>query len=345
MSSKNVAYLGFNDFWFMLIGIPVIGFFMPIFFYEKTLAVGFFPYLKDWAQGTMFSTTYWIGSRAIYIMMRKRYPDFEDSMKRIILQTLVTVAFVTIAGPLVYWLSYPFWMHLGNPEDPSIAGTVGTYGIVLLMTTIYEAIYIYAQLKKSIQEKEQAVQAQLRSELEGLRNQVNPHFLFNSLNTLMNIVAEDQKLAISFLKKLSKVYRYVLESRGEQLITLSDEMNFMEAYIFLQKERFQKNLQIEINIDEQYHQFYIVPLALQILFENAIKHNIVSSKKPLNIKLYSRENFLVVENNLQRKRTVSEGTKVGLNNVRTRYKIFTNKEVAIQETDTTFRVTIPLLNN
>ena len=343
MSKTNIPYLGFNDFWLMLIGIPTIGFFMPIFFFEKTLANGFLPYIKDWAQGTMFSSIYWIGCRSIYIMMRKRYPHFDDVIKRIILQTLIVIAYASIIGPLAHWLSNPVWLYFGNPEEPSIAGTVGTYGIILLMMTIYEVIYVYSQLKISIQEKEQAAQAQLRSELQGLRNQVNPHFLFNSLNTLMNIVAEDQKLAISFLKKLSKVYRYVLESRGEQLITLAEEMNFMEAYLFLQKERFQTNLQIEIDIAEQFQRYYIVPLALQILFENAIKHNIVSSKKPLQIKLFSKSESLMIENNLQRKRTVSEGTNVGLNNVRTRYKIFTDNEVTIEETEEIFRVTIPLL--
>ena len=136
-------------------------------------------------------------------------------------------------------------------------------------------------MKLSIQEKEEVRRAQLHSELEGLRNQVNPHFLFNSLNTLMNIVAEDQKLAISFLKKLSKVYRYVLDNRREQLIPLSTEMEFMESYVFLQKERFQNNLMIEMNIPPDCLKLQIIPLAMQILFENAIKHNVISKSRPL----------------------------------------------------------------
>lgn len=288
-----------------------------------------------------FSIIYWFGTRFILLKIRKKYQRFEDAGKRIMLQVLCSIVYAFFASKISKFFLFTFIEH--NHEAVPLSGIFAPYIIILLMIAAYESIYFYYQLKLSIQEKEEVRRAQLHSELEGLRNQVNPHFLFNSLNTLMNIVAEDQKLAISFLKKLSKVYRYVLDNRREQLIPLSTEMEFMKSYIFLQKERFQSNLNIEINVPPACLQHQIIPLAMQILFENAIKHNIVSSKKPLTIRVFVEAEKLVVENNLQRKNTVMPGTQVGLENVKTRYRIFTEQTVEVLENEAVFRVALPLI--
>ena len=337
--------MGFNDFWFTVLGIPGIGFCMPIFFFGAKLTDGMVAYTGEWFQATCYSAVYWLGVRYIFISARKQYPHFEDSVKRIVLQIVVVLVYAMVFGNLFKWATNPLfdWIN-GKRDSHTIAGAAGVYGVIFLMMAIYEVIYFYDQLKMSIKEKEEAKQAQLKSELEGLRNQVNPHFLFNSLNTLMNIVAEDQKLAISFLKRLSKVYRYILESRDEQLISLEEEMDFMNSYVFLLQERFQKNLSIKIDIPEQFHGHQVIPLALQILFENAIKHNVLSSKRPLTIRMFIENCKVVVENNLQRKNKVLNSTQVGLENVRVRYKIFTDQQVEVLENGQTFRVALPMLN-
>ena len=163
------------------------------------------------------------------------------------------------------------------------------------------------------------------------------------MNTLMNLVVADQQLAVSFLKKLSKVYRYVLESRDEQLIPLDRELDFIRSYVFLQEERFKGNFEVDIQIPDSYLHHKIIPLSLQILFENAIKHNIISRKKPLRIEVFIEEEKLVVRNNLQRKEQVMHSTKVGLENIKTRYNYFTNKAVEVLENEEYFIVKIPII--
>ena len=343
MRVKNIKYLGFNDFWALVIGIPFLGLTMPIVFFGKSLAGGILEYLPSVGMTIYYASLYWLGARFILIQIRKKYPEFRDAGKRILLQLGSVFVFAFIAKTLSYEIICK--LASAQKDDIPLSGVFAPYIVIFLMISIYESVYFYYQLKLSIEEKEEVRRAQLHSELEGLRNQVNPHFLFNSLNTLMNIVAEDQKLAISFLKKLSKVYRYVLDSRREQLILLSKEMEFMHSYIFLQKERFQNNLNIEIEIPDPYLNHQIIPLAMQILFENAIKHNIVSSRKPLTIRVFIEKQKLVVTNNLQRKKTVMPGTQVGLENVKTRYKIFTDQEVEVVETEFIFSVALPLIKN
>ena len=194
-------------------------------------------------------------------------------------------------------------------------------------------------------EKESVKRAHIQSQWEGLRNQVNPHFLFNSMNTLMNIIGTDQDLAKRFLIKLSKVYRYILESREDPLIPMKEELEFIYSYVFLQQERFKGNLKVQIDISREWIDHYIVPLSLQVLFENAIKHNVISSRRPLQIQVSvnSDGTCLEVRNNLQRKSQVIHSTKVGLENLQKRYELLTGKDIEVLETETFFAVSIPLI--
>lgn len=346
MKSRNYKYLGFHDFWFRIIGIPFLGFLIPIVFFGNSLDDGFGAYMTQWLEGSFYSLLYWEGTRLILINIRKQYPNFEDARKRILLQVIIVLFYAGIISILSRLIFNFLFLPIRGPEEHPPTGAIGIFGVIFLMMSLYESIYFYYQLKLSIEEREKAKREHLRSELEGLRNQVNPHFLFNSLNTLMNIVSEDQNLAIHFLKKLSKVYRYVLESRQEPLIALKEELDFMESYIFLQKERFQSNLVVEVEIPEAFQDYQIIPLATQILFENAIKHNIVSSKHPLHIRIFiNPAHKLVVQNNLQRKKSVLHSTKVGLENVQTRYRIFTHQKVDIAENEQYFSVALPLIRS
>lgn len=338
-------YIGFNDTWFSIIGIPLVSFFLTILFFNN-LDATWFLFVKRVIGGISFTAMYWLGLRYLMQFLRKRYNKFEHTMKRLVIVALVIIFIGPLAGSalnftldtLAEWVNYER-MYQGNNKNKVLP----TYFACFFMIAVYEAIYFYYQLKQSIEEREQAKQAQIRSELAGLRNQVNPHFLFNSMNTLMNIVIEDQQLAINFLKKLSKVYRYVLENREAQTIPLSQELDFIHSYIFLQKERFKGNLEVKIEVTEQYFDQHIIPLSLQILFENAIKHNIISRRKPLLIEVFVKNGKLIIRNNLQRKEQVMDSTKVGLENIKTRYRFFTEEAVDIQENEQYFSVAIPLL--
>jgi two-component system LytT family sensor kinase len=181
--------------------------------------------------------------------------------------------------------------------------------------------------------------------LNALRTQVNPHFLFNNLNTLCSLIPENPEHAVDFVQQLSKVYRHILEVKDEKTISLKEELDVLHAYTFLLKTRFDKNLTVNITIPSEKLQQHIVPLSLQILMENAIKHNIVSSDKPLLIDVFTVNGSLVVSNNLQMKNQVNESTGIGLDNIRNRYKLLSAIPVKVTASDSNFTVSIPLIDN
>jgi len=181
------------------------------------------------------------------------------------------------------------------------------------------------------------------SQFETLKSQVNPHFLFNSLNVLSSLIFIDQNKAGKFVRQLSKVYRYVLEHKDRDKITLKDELPFIESYVYLLKTRFDKNLMVDIKIEKDNYQHKIAPMVIQLLVENAIKHNIISSQKPLSIKIFIENEYLIISNNLQLKSSREISSKTGLDNIRKRYEYLTNTKVLIEDTPEFFKVEIPLL--
>jgi sensor histidine kinase YesM len=184
----------------------------------------------------------------------------------------------------------------------------------------------------------------IKAQYDSLKSQVNPHFLFNSLNALTNLVYEDQDKAALFIRQLSEVYRYVLDTRDKEVVALEDELKFLESYLFLQKIRFGNNLAVEINLDIQGK--LIAPLALQLLVENAIKHNIASSDNPLFIEITEREGYIVVENSLQRKNMPEEKSPgIGLENIKSRYKFLSDHPVVVDVSKDKFVVKLPLIES
>ena len=341
-------YLGFDDTWFVLIGIPVVGFLMPVLSFRGWID-SWEMFKFQWVESTIHVPFYWFFLRYLMIRLRKKYDQFEQTSMRIMIQVVFVLFLGLVIGNTVHHILFEqvicdIFISLKCSEMvESHHPLLATYFTCFFVMLTYEAIYFYDQLRRSILEKEAAKQAQIHSELESLRNQVNPHFLFNSMNTLMNLVMEDQKIAVSFLRKLSKVYRYVLENREDELISLQKELDFIYSYVFLQKERFKENFDVAFDIPDNYLSHQIIPLSLQILFENVIKHNIASRKKPLRIKVFIANDKLIVQNNLQRKEQVMYSTKIGLENIKTRYQYFTKETVQIEETDAHFMVHIPLI--
>jgi two-component system LytT family sensor kinase len=344
---QRAKYIGFDDRWFITAGIPVLALLVLsiICGFDYSTLKG--PFWMNYLEAVIYTTVYWFAIRWSVIILRKRFPEFSQSRRRIVIQVLLILLFTPLLGALTFFVldAISNFIPLPVTHDPNQgSGAFATYLVCFLMIAIYEAVYFYSQLRQTILEQERVKRAHIRSQLESLRNQINPHFLFNSMNTLMNIVQEDQQLATSFLEKLSKVYRYILENREEKPIPLSKELDFIQAYVFLQQERFRGNLTVSIDIPEERLEDLILPLSLQILFENAIKHNIISSRKPLRIRVFlDEQDKLTVTNNLQRKSQVMHSTKVGLENIRMRYNFFTNEAVDVQEGEGHFTVRLPLL--
>lgn len=185
----------------------------------------------------------------------------------------------------------------------------------------------------------------LQSQYDSLKSQINPHFLFNTYSTLINLIEENQEQAVEFVQQLSNVYRYVLQNKDRDIIEVGEETEFAYAYIFLLKKRFSEGFFYNINIPKNYLSYSTIPLCLQILLENCIKHNIVSEKKPLYIDIYidSGTEYLYIKNNLQPKNTVENSTKVGLNNIINRFSLLTKKEVLIYVSNEYYLVGIPLI--
>lgn len=204
---------------------------------------------------------------------------------------------------------------------------------------------IEKELKETLLKSEILKRENLQFQLEALKNQLNPHFLFNTFSTLISLISENQQIATKYVMQLSNVYRYILMSREKELIELWQELEFIEAYMFLVSIRFDNNVQLNLNIDQNHRNSYIPLLTLQLLVENAIKHNIISDKKTLNVQIYTTNNKLIVKNNIQKKSSLEPSTKVGLQNIQKRYLLLTNKEIKIFNNDIEFIVELPLISN
>ena len=175
----------------------------------------------------------------------------------------------------------------------------------ILVTLSYEAFYFFDKGNEQFRLNEQLKNQQIRTQYEVLQNQMSPHFLFNSLNTLTSIIPENADAAVAFTERLSDVYRYILQNKDRELVTLQEEIAFVKSYMFLLHMRYPDNLTVDFNIEERYYDLTIPPLTIQMLAENAIKHNVVSKSKPLNIDIYIENGkSVVVKNNLQRKESL-----------------------------------------
>lgn len=195
--------------------------------------------------------------------------------------------------------------------------------------------------QKSNLEIEQLKKEKLEAQLSSLKQQISPHFLFNSLSTLRTIVEDDNSKM--YINKLSNVYRYLLNLNENDLVSVKSELDFTESYLYILKERFEEALQIEINIAEDVLEKQLPPLVLQLLIENAIKHNVVSIKNPLSIKIINELDYLVISNNIQEKYSTEISTGKGLNNIKNRYNLLLNQNIKIDSNATHFIVKIPLL--
>lgn len=184
----------------------------------------------------------------------------------------------------------------------------------------------------------------LGAQYELLKQQVNPHFLFNSLNTLKYMVESNDEHSVDFILKLSNFYRFTLESRKLDLIKLADELEILDAYVFLLKARFEEGIHLSVNINPDYYQSLIPPFTLQLLVENCIKHNVVSVTRPLQIRLYSADGYIAVENEVQLKRTPEASTGMGLENINQRYIHLLNKTISIEASETLFTIKLPVIS-
>ena len=279
-------------------------------------------------------------------ILDRKLPWLHFPVKRLIVQVSWTIGLSMVIIVFAILLNSVYW-HQEITSDLFISQGYFmmkvAFTFLFVSTMITNAIMFFKNWKEAAVQQEKLKREQLALQYETLKSQVNPHFLFNNLNSLTSLISSNPEKAIDFVKKLSEVYRYVLDQKDCELVALVTELKFLESYVYLQQIRFGTNLDVQINISNK--NFKVIPLSVQMLVENAIKHNEISDRNPLQISIFSGDDqYLVIENRLHKK-SGSEGSGTGIQNISDRYGFFTDKKVLITFNSEKFKVSIPLLTD
>lgn len=289
----------------------------------------------------------WYCRTLVMHWLRFRFPQFSQTKIRLALLALAHVLLVLLAICMIFY-GYGL-LHLFDYTFHTrdfTKGVILTFIITLISTTFWEGDYTLKEWKRSIAENQQLEQLTIKQEFETLKSQVNPHFLFNCFNTLSSLITEDKRAAENFLNELSKVYRYLLRSNEAGLSTLDAELKFIQSFYALLHTRYGNALELRIEVDKKYEHYLLPSLSLQLLVENAVKHNVVSKSSPLVIEIFTTAGHkLIVNNNLQPKPVKAPSTKIGLGNIRSKYKILNQPGFQVIEDKKGFCVVLPLLWN
>lgn len=286
----------------------------------------------------------WIGSKFFDTASLKIEKNYT---RKIIQRLLIFYLVILILAAIIFVLVTIFWFMVHGIElkllpDHLIYKELKGWTIGTAVGFLFGAlIFFYFQWQIALKNEQKLREEKLVFQYETIKNQVNPHFLFNSLNTLSSLINGNQR-AEDFIHQLSSIYRYILENRNVEQVGLEEEIEFTKNYFFLQKIRDEDKVSLEIQpVDVK--KYRILPISLQLLLENALKHNSATHDHPLTITIYTEDDFVVIKNNLQKKLTLEKSTGTGLRNLGERLKLITNREMKVIETSDEFIVKIPLI--
>ena len=290
------------------------------------------------------SITQWAGLSYIYNYLDRKISWIETPVKKVLVQIIVFLPYSIFAYILVHSLNFYLWQGILPVQSWGyIVGSIPyTVSISLFISLIFTAIGFFFAWKNSVIQTEKLKTEMMTYKYESLRNQINPHFFFNSLNVLSDLVYDDQEMAIKFIRQLSDLFRYVLDSRDKELVPLSAELEFIESFAFLLRTRFGEKLQIEVEV-QSHPREYIVPMTLQLLIENAVKHNEVSGSFPLRITVRKKGDYLEIENGFRPKSVGDDSKKTGLKNIMQQFAFFSNRPIEIIPSEESFLVRVPIL--
>ena len=286
----------------------------------------------------------WKGNEAIDKWLNTKYNWMENARKRLTIQSVLSVVFTSIT-----LFSLMYFLHQLRFGDGRIINRkmVEIFPSALLFTFGLLAVKIgsefFSSLKNSLLETEKYKTENANAQLQNLKNQLNPHFLFNNLSVLTSLVYKNQDKAADFINELAKVYRYVLDTKNAELVPLQEELDFINHYIYLQKIRFEDSISFEIKIEESKKSAYLLPMCLQMLVENTIQHNETSQANPLKVLIYTQNNSLVIENPIKPRSNIIDSSKTGLKNIEQRYSFFTDEKVIVVNNGEIFKVILPLI--
>ena len=288
----------------------------------------------------------WDGNRFIEPYLKKKFlrPDKKVRFLSLffiagnLLAFIASISVVYLVGNIMHGYT------MAQNSNPFKLNIIFGSLINLFFHLLNAIFFFFREYRMHWAEAEELRRISTQAEIQLVKNQINPHFLFNNLNVLSGMVIKNNPEANHFIEEFSKVYRYILTNQEKELVELKDELDIIQPYIFLLQKRFNEGLKVNFNIPQYYNSWHVVPASLQLLIENAIKHNIVSSQRPLCIDIYANGNeTLVVKNNLQLRKMTEPSTKVGLQNIRKRYELISGKDVIIKSTEDVFEVRLPLL--
>ncbi|MDC6365111.1 MULTISPECIES: 2TM domain-containing protein [Flavobacteriaceae] len=330
----------------IVVGLVISGFFLgldvlsgnPIFFDDD--------FLKDIGYTLFYSLVLTTVNSVYYDYLNHKVVWKRFAKYRIVLSALGSIVLTMLA---IFWIRITISLGFeGRTWEQFSAGEKPIYYVIALVITIvislfFHAFYFYKNWQEKKVKEQKIIAGSASARFDALKNQLDPHFLFNSLNVLTSLIDEDPHQAQKFTTSLSKVYRYVLEQKNKDLVTVNEELDFARTYVRLLKMRFEDSIVFEIPENSSIADAKIVPLSLQLLLENAVKHNVVTASRPLHIKVFEQDDMLTVSNNLQEKQVVKKSSGVGLQNIRQRYNILTDREVIIDKTSANFSVSLPML--
>jgi len=345
MQSRKIQL---NDLWFRLTGIPVIAYMSHLIFFNENHGAADERF-TSWQVILISMVEAWIlweANRLVLIYWRRKYPELSQSRSRIISQFLGCMLVTILIRYINVWFYDQtfFWGYMFPPEGYLYSIFVGLL-YVIIVAGIYESLYYFHKWKQLFSEAEALKRENLQTQLDSLKAQINPHFLFNNLGSLSTLIMENQEKAVDFVNELSSVYRYLLQANEKNLTSLKEELDFLRDYFHLLKTRFGEGIVLSIEIEERYFSSLLPPLTLQLLVENAVKHNAVLPSKPLSIRVHTEDDQLVVSNNLQKKNGAVISNKLGLQTIISKYRLMNTEAVRVIDNGSSFTVTLPLIKN
>jgi two-component system, LytTR family, sensor kinase len=284
----------------------------------------------------------WLGSIIIVNFINKKYSWLKNTRWIVIGHISALFIYSGMVIVLFYLYIWFFKLHKTNLDhffDHFKFSIFIFFSITAVITLFFYSKAFFQNWKNSVLNEERLKRESLVLQYESLKNQVNPHFLFNSLNILTSLIEKDKEGSIKYVKQLSEVFRYVLDQNSTELVPIETELKFIDSFIYLHKIRFGENLKVKIAVSGS--PFLIVPVALQILIENAVKHNEISSEKPLFIEIFDDNDYLIIRNNLQPRNYLPESNLMGLKTLEFQYNFLSGKKLEISKNEQFFTVKLP----
>lgn len=334
-----------NDIGFRLILIPFFGIAIPLItgmintqnFTNWQVKISFLY--------TIFlSFIVWQGNRYLLFTLRSYFNWYNKPIRKIA-ALLFAVSFYTIPVSSLLLIG---WYHIFGKGlinwEVVTESTLIIMICVLFIVHVYETVFLVKEAESEKVQRAELAKAKAEAELEALKVQIDPHFIFNSLNTLSHLIEEKPARARQFNDNLADVYRYILQNKSRDLVLLRDEITFLKDYFYLLKIRFDNAVQMNLSISESILDEYLIPpISLQILAENAIKHNEFSPANPLIIDIELKDAGLIIHNTIKRKTLRKTSSKIGLQNLSERYRLLTNQSITVKEEEKDFTVSLPIL--